>query len=137
MADPVVQPFSGETNLRRHRWWEALYQIRQPGDPLAEMSLQHGGVGAIDGAVVDMGRAEHCFRNGIERAKSGAAGFGPALPAIVKPPVVVMRKQGNLAGRAGARECCGEDEVSSQARIVVPDDKVGGAGSPRIFRNAS
>src|SRR6185295_4429841 len=87
------------------------------------MTRQHMGVDLINRDVLRLACGwEQRFAHSAQRAEARTAHFRPALPPVIKPPVVVMRNHRDLALFAGVDEFPGKDQVSPHARIVSPNE---------------
>src|SRR5688572_33048066 len=58
--------------------------------------------------------------------EAGAASLGPALPAIVEPPVVMVGQQREVVLFASVGEFLRQDEIPRQTQIVCPDQGAAG-----------
>ncbi|OQB91272.1 MAG: hypothetical protein BWX84_01457 [Verrucomicrobia bacterium ADurb.Bin118] len=72
---------------------------------------------------VRRGTKDH-LRHLAQGTKSGAAGFGPALPAVVEPPIVMMQHQRQVAGGALPDQLPGQQEIAAETLVVRPDQAI-------------
>ena len=92
---------------------------------LLEMSMQHIGVGSIDGDVVNgFGGRKNRFSSGRKVVNAAALHLGPAQPTVVKPPVVMMCDQRNTLMFACCGKCVRQQEIARNPEIMRPDDAV-------------
>lgn len=104
--------------------------IWEPGGPSGKMPPENSRLAVIDGGVSDdRGFGEQDLCGAGEGSNTGSSEILPAGPAIIEPPVVMMKEQGDIALRADADQFRGEDWISCESQIVGPDPGVGGAGA--------
>jgi len=74
-----------------------------------DCGMTHGGYGRKKGA-------RHCR----ERPKARSTHFGPAWPAIVEPPIMMVQHEGNLALCTRLSESPCQEQIAPQPLIVRP-----------------
>lgn len=75
------------------------------------------------------GIGENRARRVCQGSQAKAPHFRPAQPAVVEPPVVMMRHQRDAAPLASVRQFASQHHVARDAKIVCPDDGVLRAGA--------
>ena len=126
-SESFIQPGAGMGECGAARRAQRTGEVRQPARGLAEVRAESKAVGPVDGGVMDVRAGDDGERRDLgERTRAGALDLGPALPAIVEPPVMMMRDQGYAMAGARAAQFGGEDEVAGDAEVMRPHDDVGG-----------
>ena len=88
------------------------------------------GVGAVDGRMDDVARCgKHRLRDGAQRPEAATAQLGPALPAALEPPVVLVRNERDAARFADANEFARKQEIAAEAEVMRPDQTIAGLRS--------
>lgn len=124
-----AQPPAGEAGWCGGRADVPAHGVGQPAGAGAEVSAEGGGVGGIDGEVSDVGAVgEEDARRVGEGTDTGPVHFGPSGPAVVEPPIVVMKEEEDLAMRADSLEFVGEKGVAAEGEVMGPDGGDRGAG---------
>lgn len=109
MRQFAPQPTPGGPNASTGWQWRRLRKVGNPEGTLSKMAGENGGVGVIDGRVKDVILLrEHGLRSVGQRADAKAAHLRPAHPAVVEPPVVMVRDKRNTARGTSAGELSGE-----------------------------
>jgi hypothetical protein len=79
----------------------------------------------IDGGVQRVARwRKHNPRGRDQTAEAVAAHFRPARPAVVEPPVVMMRNEWNVAFGTSGSQFASKKRISAYAEIVRPDEAI-------------
>src|SRR5439155_1766514 len=82
-------------------------------------------IGLIDGNVAHLsGRRKNRPGRRSQGAETGPTHLQPPQPAIVKPPVVMMRNQGDALPNTDARQLAREQKVAADAEVVRPDETI-------------
>lgn len=98
------------------------------------MLRENPGVGMVDGSVKDFSAfRKHGSRRCGEGAESGGTHLGPARPAVVEPPIVMMAHQCDVAVGADVGEFAGEEQVAPDSKVVRPHETISDVGTGEDF----